>query len=120
MPVSKKKGTTSPPNASTPPSSLVMLDQHAFHKDLRALAQSAVRTVIEAVMIEELDAFIGVEWGACSPKRKGYRNGSYSRESFDLDRQARGHQRAKTMGKVSSTPRSLDATGAQNRTSPLG
>ena len=43
-------------------------------------AQSAVRTVIEAGMIEELDAFIGVGWGACSPKRKGYRNGSYSRD----------------------------------------
>ncbi len=60
MPVSKKKGTTSPPNASTPQSSsLVMPEQHAFHQYLRALAQSAVRTVIEAVMIKELDAFLG-------------------------------------------------------------
>src|SRR2546421_10924597 len=33
MPVSKKKGTTSLPHASTPPSSsLVMPDQHAFHE----------------------------------------------------------------------------------------
>ena len=31
-------------------------------------------------MREELDALIGVGWGACSPKRKGYRNGSYSRD----------------------------------------
>jgi transposase-like protein len=31
-------------------------------------------------MCEELDALIGVGWGACSPKRKGYRNGSYSRD----------------------------------------
>ncbi len=46
----------------------------------RALAQSAVRTVIEAVMIEELDALIGVGWGECSSKRKGYRNGSYTRD----------------------------------------
>ena len=57
-----------------------MPDQHAFHQYLRALAQSAVRTVIEAVMIEELDAFIGVAWGECSPKRKGYRNGHYRRD----------------------------------------
>jgi Transposase, Mutator family len=54
--------------------------QQEFHAYLRALAQSAVRTVIEAVMREELDAFIGVAWGECSPKRKGYRNGSYPRD----------------------------------------
>jgi putative transposase len=81
MPVSKKKRTTSPPMVSTPESSSpVMPDQHAFHQYLRTLAQSAVRTLIEAVMIEELDAFIGVAWGECSPKRKGYRNGSYTRD----------------------------------------
>jgi putative transposase len=81
MPVSKKKGTTSPPPASTPESPELRLpDQQAFHQYLRALTQNAVRTVIEAVMIEELDAFIGAAWGECSPKRKGYRNGSYSRD----------------------------------------
>jgi transposase-like protein len=47
-----------------------------FHQHLRALAQSAVRTVLELVMREELDAFIGAAWGECSPKRKGYRNGA--------------------------------------------
>jgi putative transposase len=57
-----------------------MPDQQAFHQYLRALTQNAVRTVIEAVMIEELDAFIGAAWGECSPKRKGYRNGSYTRD----------------------------------------
>ena len=31
-------------------------------------------------MREELDALIGVGWGECSPKRKGYRNGSYTRD----------------------------------------
>src|SRR5260370_11689034 len=31
-------------------------------------------------MREEVDAFIGAAWGECSPKRKGYRNGSYSRD----------------------------------------
>jgi transposase-like protein len=55
-------------------------DQQAFHQYLRTLAQSAVRTVIEAVMREELDAFIGAGWGESSPKRKGYRNGHYTRD----------------------------------------
>lgn len=81
MPVSKKKGTTSPPSASTPETSEVLMpDQQTFHQYLRALTQNAVRTVIEAVMIEELDAFIGAAWGECSPKRKGYRNGTYKRD----------------------------------------
>ncbi len=40
--------------------------QQEFHAYLRSLAQSAVRTVIEAVMREELDAFIGVAWGESS------------------------------------------------------
>ncbi len=31
-------------------------------------------------MREELDAVIGVAWGESSPKRKGYRNGSYLRD----------------------------------------
>ena len=39
-----------------------------------------VRKVIETVMIEELDALIGAAWGECNPKRKGYRNGSYTRD----------------------------------------
>ncbi len=72
MPVSKKKRTT-PENALSmseqPP--LQLPEQQEFHQHLRTLAQSAVRTVIETVMREELDAFIGVGWGECSPKRKG-------------------------------------------------
>jgi putative transposase len=36
--------------------------------------------VLEGVMCEELDALIGVGWGEHSPKRRGYRNGSYSRD----------------------------------------
>jgi putative transposase len=39
-----------------------------------------VRTVLELVMREELDAFIGAAWGECSPKRKGSRNGTYTRD----------------------------------------
>ena len=60
MPVAKKKRTTSPPTPSTSePSSPVLPDQQAFHHYLRTLAQSAVRIVIETVMREELDLFIG-------------------------------------------------------------
>ena len=80
MPVPKNKRSTaenalSTSEASTPP----LPEQQAFHQHLRTLAQSAVRTVLELVMREELDAFIGAAWGECSPKRKGYRNGSYTR-----------------------------------------
>src|SRR5256886_9474336 len=31
-------------------------------------------------MREELDVLIGVGWGESSPRRKGYRNGSYTRD----------------------------------------
>jgi putative transposase len=31
-------------------------------------------------MREELDQFIGATWGECTPKRKGYRNGHYTRD----------------------------------------
>ena len=60
MPVPKKKRITgehglSTSEASSPP----LPEQQAFHHHLRALAQSAVRTVLELVMREELDGFIG-------------------------------------------------------------
>jgi putative transposase len=81
MPVSKKKRTTltSEPSMSDP-SSLVFPEQQVFHQHLHRLAQSAVRIVIETVMREELDAFIGAAWGESTPKRKGYRNGTYTRD----------------------------------------
>ena len=81
MPVPKKKRIT-PENApsTSEPSSPLLPEQQEFHQHLRALAQSAVRTVLELVMREELDAFIGAAWGECSPKRKGYRNGTYTRD----------------------------------------
>jgi putative transposase len=82
MPVSsQKKRTTSTPDPSTSDhSSPVLPEQQVFHQYLRNLAQSAVRIVLEAVMREELDQFIGAAWGESSPKRKGYRNGSYTRD----------------------------------------
>jgi putative transposase len=81
MPVSKKKRITAENVVSTSESSSPPLpDQQEFHQHLRILAQSAVRTVIDFVMREELDAVIGAAWGECTPKRKGYRNGSYTRD----------------------------------------
>ncbi len=81
MPVSKQKRITPEnPLSTSEPSSPRLPEQQEFHQHLRALAQSAVRTVIELVMREELDAFIGAAWGESSPKRKGYRNGTYTRD----------------------------------------
>ena len=81
MPASKKKRITAQKVVSTSPSSSSGLpEQQEFHQHLRTLAQSAVRTVLELVMREELDAFIGAAWGECSPNRKGYRNGKYTRD----------------------------------------
>ena len=83
MPVHRhqKKDTTphTPGSTQQQPAS-PLPDQQEFHQHLRALAQSAVRTVLELVMCEELDAFIGAAWGESSPKRKGYRNGTYTRD----------------------------------------
>ena len=80
MPVPKKKRITGENGLSTSEPSSPLPEQQEFHQHLRVLAQSAVRTVLELVMREELDAFIGAAWGECSPKRKGYRNGSYTRD----------------------------------------
>src|SRR5438477_472887 len=82
MPV-RKKGITPSPETPTLKSSSSTPDlppQQEFHQHLRALARSAIRVVIEEVMREELDQVIGVSWGECSPKRKGYRNGHYTRD----------------------------------------
>jgi putative transposase len=80
MPVLKKKRITAEKALSTSEASSPLPEQQEFHQHLRVLAQSAVRTVLELVMREELDAFIGAAWGECSPKRKGYRNGIYTRD----------------------------------------
>ena len=81
MPVPQKKRITAANALSTSEASSSPLpEQQAIHHHLRTLAQSAVRTVLELVMREELDAFIGAAWGECTPKRRGYRNGSYTRD----------------------------------------
>ncbi len=69
MPASKQKCTTSTPDPSTSDPSLPVLpDQQVFHQYLRTLAQGAVRILLETVMREELDQFIGAAWAlrSCS------------------------------------------------------
>lgn len=73
MPVSKNQSTTS----NTDP---VACERQNFHEHLRALTRNAVRVVIEEVMREELTQFLGAAWGESTPERKGYRNGTYSRD----------------------------------------
>ncbi len=82
MPVHhQKKDTTTPPSGSTQEQPAPALpNQQTFRQYLRELARSGIRVVLEDVMREELDALIGVGWGECSPKRKGYRNGHYTRD----------------------------------------
>ena len=82
MPVHRhKKDTTPTPSGSTQEQVAPSLpNQQTFQQYLRELARRAIRVVLEGVMREELDALIGVGWGESSPKRKGYRNGSYTRD----------------------------------------
>jgi putative transposase len=82
MPVhrQKKDTTTTPPGSTQEQTAPPLPDQQTFQQYLRELARGAIRVVVEDVMREELDALIGVGWGECSPKRKGYRNGHYTRD----------------------------------------
>jgi putative transposase len=81
MPIPKKKPTTQSSNGSTPESSSHPLpEQEEFRQHLRRLAVSAVQVLIEQVMCEELEQCIGASWGEATPNRRGYRNGSYTRD----------------------------------------
>ncbi len=81
MPVSKQKPTTLTSDVSTQESSSPVLPgQEDFRQYLRHLAVSAVQVLIEQVMREELEQCIGASWGECTPTRRGYRNGSYTRD----------------------------------------
>jgi putative transposase len=81
MPVSKNKPITLSPEGSTPESaSNALPEQEEFRQHLRRLAVSAVQVLIEQVMREELEQCIGASWGECTPTRRGYRNGSYTRD----------------------------------------
>ena len=81
MPVPKKKPTTlTHEGSTTEPSSPALPEQEEFRQHLRGLAVSAVQVLIEHVMREELEQCIGAAWGACTPSRRGYRNGSSTRD----------------------------------------
>jgi len=81
MPVPKNKPTTLASDGSTAESSSPVLpEQEEFRQHLRRLAVSAVQVLIEHVMREELEQCIGASWGECTPTRRGYRNGSYTRD----------------------------------------
>src|SRR5438034_463804 len=81
MPVPKNKPTTSSPEGTTSESSSpIVPEQEEFRQYLRRLAVSAVQVLIEQVMWEELEQCIGASWGESTPNRRGYRNGSYTRD----------------------------------------
>ena len=81
MPVPKNKPTTLSSEGSTMESSSnVVPEQEEFRQHLRRLAVSAVQVLIEQVMREELEQCIGASWGECTPMRRGYRNGFYTRD----------------------------------------
>ena len=80
MPVPKKRTTSTSEGAKGKSSDHKMPDEQDFRQHMRNLAVSAMRVLIEAVMREELEQCLGAEWGECTPERKGYRNGSYTRD----------------------------------------
>ncbi len=81
MPGHKKEHTTPETKQRTPESPTPSLPaMEGFHQDLRAQIREATRVVMEEIMREELTQFLGAEWGESTPERKGYRNGSYTRE----------------------------------------
>ena len=69
-----------------------------------------MRVVIEEVMRDELEQFLGAAWGACTAKRRGYRNGSYTRdlatssgqiEDLKVPRDRAGHFRTQVFERFS-------------------
>ena len=82
MPVHKKKHITASTSNAAPSSTSEAepLRPETFHQYLRAEIRQATRTVMEAIMREELSHFLGAEWGECTAERKGYRNGFYTRD----------------------------------------
>ena len=82
MPVPKHKPTTLVPGKvqHSESSSPIAPEQEEFRQHLRRLAVSAVQVLLEQVMREELEQCIGASWGECTPTRRGYRNGSYTRD----------------------------------------
>ncbi len=81
MPIDKKEHTTLTSNLPTAESSTPQeVVQQAFHQHLRDQICGAVQLVMEEIMREELTQFLGAQWGENTPERKGYCNGTYSRD----------------------------------------
>ncbi len=80
MPVHKKNHTTPESDRAMTASSPRLPGQQDFHQHLRELIRGATRVVMEEIMQEELSQFLQAEWGESTPTRKGYRNGSYTRD----------------------------------------
>lgn len=80
MPVPKKRTTLTSKAKKMESSDHQMPDEQEFRQRMRNLAASAMRVVIEEVMREELELCLGAAWGECTPERKGYRNGTYTRD----------------------------------------
>ena len=81
MPVHQKKNPPLDDKGATP---TVVSPDHLkpedFHQYLRAEIRDATRTVMEAIMREELSQFLGAAWGESTAHRTGYRNGFYTRD----------------------------------------
>jgi putative transposase len=80
MPVPKKRTTSTSEATKVESSDHNMPDEQDFRQRMRNLAVSAMQVLIEEVMREELEQCLGAAWGECTPERKGYRNGSYTRD----------------------------------------
>src|SRR5256886_2014082 len=80
MPVPKKRITSTSEATKGESSDPQLPDEQEFRQRMRNLAVSAMRVLIEEVMREELEQCLGAAWGECTPERKGYRNGSYTRD----------------------------------------
>jgi putative transposase len=80
MPVPKKRITSTSEATKVESSDHPVPDEQEFRQRIRSLAVSAMRVVIEEVMRQELEQCLNAAWGECTPERKGYRNGSYTRD----------------------------------------
>ena len=83
MPAHKKEHTTPEETKHRTSESSVpnMPAAEEFHQYLRAQIRDATRVVMEAIMREELERFVGAAWGECTSERRGYRNGFYTRDA---------------------------------------
>jgi putative transposase len=80
MPIPEKRITSASEAAKGESSDQKMPDEQEFRQRMRNLAVNAMRVLIEEVMREELERCLGAAWGEYTPERKGYRNGSYTRD----------------------------------------